>query len=127
MLGNICFCVCIFILISLLFGANNDIKNYNARNNIYVYPVNISKQYNKEMLNDITQIEVNKIVDNTVYSITRSVLYRAKKGYTKYTWKDDENVLNNNIYEQVIDKIIIIFPDVKMEEFNGYTITFDWT
>jgi len=122
-------CVCVsalcFILISILIHGN-DIHKYN-KNNQYTYSVNTSKQYNRDTLNEIVQKETNRIVDTTVYSITRSVVYEANKGYTTYQWKDDKNILNNNIYEKVIDKVIMIFPDIKMEEFDGYTINFDWS
>jgi predicted transcriptional regulator len=113
--------------VSILYGLSEDIRKHNTRNNVYIYAVNTSKQYNKEILNEIVQKEVIRIVDNTVYSITRNVVNIANKGYTTYKWKDDQYILDNNMYEKVIDKIMVIFPDIKMEEFDGYTIKFDWS
>jgi hypothetical protein len=122
----LCFSLLCFVIVSLLFSSN-DYNRHIIQKSAHIYPVNISKQYNKEVLNDIVQKEVIKIVDTTVYSITRDVINVANHGHTKYQWKDDRYVLNNNMYEQVIEKIMVIFPDIKMEEFDGYTIRFDWS
>ena len=127
MINCVCFFAIFFLILCILNGISEDIRKHNTRNNIYIYPVNASKQYNKETLNEIVQKEVNRIIDTTVYSITRDVVNVANHGYTKYVWKDEKSVLNNNMYEQIIDKIMVVFPDIKMEEFDGYTIKFDWS
>jgi len=124
----LCFSAICFIIFSILVSSN-DFNKYNKykHNNTYIYTVNISKQYNKETLNEIVQKETSRIVDTTIYSITHGVIVEANNGHTTYQWKDDKAILNNNMYELVIDKVMVIFPDIKIEEFDGYTINFDWS
>lgn len=127
-----CQCLCLsvicFIIFSILVSSNDFYMNNKYKhNNTHIYTVNISKQYNKETLNEIVQKETNRIVDTTVYSITRGVVVEANNGHTTYQWKDDKAILNNNMYELVIDKVMVIFPDIIIEEFDGYTIRFDWS
>jgi hypothetical protein len=83
----------------------------------------------------VTRAQLNKIVEekkitieyNIIKNITNSVFNEAEFGHTSYEWNDENHKLDTRMYENIINKLIIIFPDVRFEEYNGYTIRLDWS
>ena len=101
----------------------NELNNKNVNT---IYLVNSTAIYSKDTLQQIVVDEELKIVNNIVRSITYGVLYEARHAKKIFQWKDTDKILNNKLYEKVFDEIITKFPDINIEEFDGYTITFDW-
>jgi isocitrate/isopropylmalate dehydrogenase len=118
----ICFSVIFFIIASLIANLN-ELNNKNVNS---IYLINNTAIYSKDTLQQIVMDEELKIVNNIVRSITYGVLYEARHAKKTFQWKDNDNILNNKLYEKVIDEIITKFPDINIEEFDGYAITFDW-
>lgn len=121
----ICFSIVLIIVTSLIGNLMADISELNNKNNIY--SINNTAVYSKSTLQQIVMNEELKIVNNIVRSITYGVLYEAKHAKKIFQWKDEDNLLNDNLYEKLFDEIITKFPNINIEEFDGYTINFDWS
>lgn len=121
----ICFTIILFIIASLIASGNvNELNNKNVNT---IYSINSTAIYSKDTLQQIVMDEELKIVNNIVRSITYEVLYEAKHAKKTFQWKDTDNILDNKLYEKVFDEITTKFPDINIEEFDGYTINFDWS
>jgi hypothetical protein len=88
---------------------------------------NASAVYTKNILQEFVNKEHDKIIKNTVDNITYMILHEASKGRRTYTWKNTHVVVDHIVYEKIIDKLINLFPDIHMEEYDGFSIKFDWT
>jgi len=102
------------------------VGDIHIRNNERMYTYNNSIIYSKDTLQQIVSNEESRIVTNVVKSITYGILYEAEHAKKTYEWKDTNNILNEKLYERVFNEIIIKFPDINIEEFGGYAITFNW-
>ena len=119
-----CIIALVFLLISILANVK-DQQNMNHNSYLY-YPTNNTAIYSRDTLQQIVINEELKIVNNIVKSITYGILYEAGHARKTYQWKDIDNVLNGKLYDKVFDEICMKFPDVNIEEFDGYTIMFNW-
>jgi hypothetical protein len=88
---------------------------------------NVSAVYTKNILQEFVNKEHNRLIKNTVDNITYMILREASKGRRTYTWNNTHEIVDHVVYEKMIDKLINLFPDIHMEEYDGFSIKFDWT
>jgi len=105
----------------------NDLRVKHNRPNTYVYPVNVSTVYTKETLKEIVEATQEKTIAKIVNNILYSVVYEAHKGMKKYTWENDEKILDNIMYDKIKIKLIEKFPDLTITYFDNYNILVDWS
>ena len=116
-------CICFVILTLLIMGFTLNIQDIQKQNQLYKQ----YKIYTIQNLNDIARENEINTVNNIASIITYDILSLAKTSHTIYEWKDTSNQLNDQMYDKLFDKIITKFPDIKMEEFDRYTMKFDWS
>jgi hypothetical protein len=114
-----------YIIIGLLF-INSDLRVKNTSPDAYIYPVNTSVVYTKETLQEIVEVKQQKTIAKIVNNILYAVVYEAHKGMKKYTWENNESILDNSMYDKIKAKLIEKFPDLTITYFDNYNILIDW-
>jgi len=116
-----------------------EIKNKNNYQTLLT-PINTSIIYGREELNKLVEARKVKIINSIITSIVNGVIYEADHARTKFEWKDMEMIVDNSMYNTVINKLKDIFQNVTFEEYldneleneeeeekNGaYTIRLNW-
>jgi len=116
-------CICFAFLTLFIMGFTSNIQDIHKQNQLQ----NQNKIYTIQNLNDIAFENEIKTVNNIASIITYDILTLAKTSNTIYEWKDTSNQLNDLMYDKLFDKITTKFPDIKLEEFDGYTMKFNWS
>ena len=116
-----------------------EIKNKNNYQTLLT-PINTSIIYGREELNKLVEARKVKIINSIVTSIVTGVMYEADHARTKFEWKDMEMIVDNSMYNTVINKLKDIFQNVTFEEYldneledegeeeknEAYTIRLNW-
>jgi hypothetical protein len=113
-----------YIIVGLLLIGDLRVKN--TSQNTYIYPVNTSVVYTKETLQEIVEVKQQKTIEKIVNNILYAVVYEAHKGMKKYTWENNESILDNSMYDKIKAKLIEKFPDLTITYFDNYNILIDW-
>lgn len=113
-----------YIIVGLLLIGDLRVKNTSP--DTYIYPVNTSVVYTKETLQEIVEVKQQKTITKIVNNILYAVVYEAHKGMKKYTWENNESILDNSMYDKIKAKLIEKFPDLTITYFDNYNILIDW-
>jgi hypothetical protein len=114
----------IYVVVGLVLMSDLHVKNVTP--DPYVYPVNASIVYTKETLQEIVEVKQKKTIAKIVNNILYAVVYEAHKGMKKYTWENNEAILDNTMYDKIKIKLLEKFPDLMITYYDNYNILIDW-
>lgn len=123
-MNYICIGILFYIVVGLLLMSDLRVKH--NKPDTYIYPVNASIVYTKETLQEIVETKQEKTIAKIVDNILYAVVYEAHKGMKKYTWENNNENLDNVMYDKIKTKLTEKFPDLTITYYDNYNILIDW-
>jgi len=114
-------CIGVSILLLCTSGILLNISEYN-KNDFYKIKITNTTVLTKEILNDMMEIKKIKLTNNLVNGIAYGVLGEAQNAKNTYEWKDTENTVDDVMFQNVINKLNKIFPDIRIRYLSRSTI-----
>jgi hypothetical protein len=106
--------VCVLLMGFIMIS--NLVTLYETRHKVLT-PLNTSIIWDRDSLNRIVEARKLTITNNIITSIVNGVINEAEHARTKFEWKDMEMIVDNSMYNTVINKLKDIFQNVTFEEY----------
>jgi phenylalanyl-tRNA synthetase alpha subunit len=106
--------VCVLLMGFIMIS--NLVTLYETRYRVLT-PLNTSIIWDRDSLNRIVEARKLTITNNIITSIVNGVINEAEHARTKFEWKDMEMIVDNSMYNTVINKLKDIFQNVTFEEY----------